>query len=99
MKKKFSIVIISVLLFGYLVFFDILLVGVDEIIVIEDMIVKMVEIEIVIEVIESEFGLDNEKVEELKEVEVSKEMIEKEEKVKIKELVFNIKIEINIDKS
>ncbi|MBA5745100.1 hypothetical protein H3289_26230, partial [Escherichia coli] len=43
MKKKFSIVIISVLLLGYLAPFDTLLVGADETTVSEDTAVKTAE--------------------------------------------------------
>ncbi|EIE5544909.1 LapB repeat-containing protein [Listeria monocytogenes] len=99
MKKKFSIVIISVLLLGYLAPFDTLLVGADETTVTEDTTVKTAETETATEATESESGSDNEKAEEPKEAEASKETTEKEEKAKTKEPASNIKTEINTDKS
>lgn len=63
MKKKFSIVIISVLLLGYLAPFDTLLVGADETTVTEDTTVKTAETETATEATESESGSDNEKAE------------------------------------
>lgn len=102
MKKKFSIVIISVLLLGYLAPFDTLLVGADETTVSEDTAVKTAEADSATEGIESETGSDDETAEEpkeAKEAEASKETTEKEEKAKTKEPASNIKTEINTDKS
>ncbi|MCV2953877.1 hypothetical protein OHE92_24675, partial [Escherichia coli] len=67
MKKKFSIVIISVLLLGYLAPFDTLLVGADETTVSEDTAVKTAEADSATEGIESETGSDDETAEESKE--------------------------------
>ncbi|EPS7094146.1 LapB repeat-containing protein [Listeria monocytogenes] len=102
MKKKFSIVIISVLLLGYLAPFDTLLVGADETTVSEDTAVKTAEAETATEDIGSETGSDGKMAEEPKEpeeAEASKETTEKEEKAKTKEPASNIKTEINTDKS
>ncbi|EIA7548394.1 class 1 internalin InlI [Listeria monocytogenes] len=102
MKKKFSIVIISVLLLGYLAPFDTLLVGADETTVSEDTAVKTAEAETATEDIGSETGSDGKMAEEPKEpeeAEASKETTEKEEKAKTEEPASNIKTEINTDKS
>ncbi|MDT0015668.1 LapB repeat-containing protein [Listeria swaminathanii] len=96
MKKKFSIVIISVLLLGYLAPFDTLLVGADETTVTEDTAVKTSEAESATEKIESETGSDGETSEEPKETEASKETTEK---AKTEEPASNIKTEINTDKN
>ncbi|EJG4230922.1 LapB repeat-containing protein [Listeria monocytogenes] len=102
MKKKFSIVIISVLLLGYLAPFDTLLVGADETTVSEDTAVKTAEADSATEGIESATSSDDETAEEpkeAKEAEASKETTEKEEKAKTEEPASNIKTEINTDKS
>lgn len=94
MKKKFSIVIISVLLLGYLAPFDTLLVGADETTVSEDTAVKTAEAETATEDIGSETGSDGKMAEEPKEpeeAEASKETTEKEEKAKTKNRLLILK--------